>query len=69
MLNHNMYYQNLTDATYHGKIQDYLSTVARIAQIVDHSNWQSWLLFRHLAVIVTYENFCMTGTAVRCAYV
>jgi len=41
MLNRNMYYQNLIDATYHGKIQDYLSTVARIAQIVGHSNWQS----------------------------
>ena len=69
MLNRNMYYQNLTDATYLDKIQDYLSTVARIAQIVGHSNWQSWLLFHHLAVTVKYENVCMTGTAVRCAYV
>ena len=41
MLNGNTYYQNLTDARCHDEIQDYLSTVARIAHIVSHSNWQT----------------------------
>ena len=51
VLNCNMYYQNLIDATYHDKIQDYLSTVARIAQIVS-------LKLAKLIVVSSFGSYC-----------